>query len=103
MMRFPTDLEADLKAVSPDNNDAFDDYYLNQDNWEKRWFNKAWAVPFVTGKRYALRFGNYLDFYDMTMNLSEIWQPGDSTVYLYSKHVDVREQINFYAVDKGNR
>ena len=56
----------------------------------------TWAAPFVTGKRYNIRWGTGLDFESMQMHLSDRWTNSDLIVYFHSTHIDVREEINFY-------
>lgn len=84
--------ENDLKAQEEDNNDAFSEYLNNDDNFAQLWMVKnTWAAPFVTGKRYTIRWGTGLDFENMNMHLSDRWTDSDFTVYLHSTHIDVRE------------
>ena len=37
----------------------------------------TWAVPFVTNKRYNIRWGTALDFETMNMHLSDRWLESD--------------------------
>ena len=94
--------EKSLKEQSDDNNDAFQAYIEDDNNFSQLWMVKnIWAAPFVTGKRYNIRWGTGLDFEDMQMHLSERWLDSDFHVMLHSTHIDVREEINFYDMDTG--
>ena len=57
----------------------------------------------MTKHRYNIHFGNFLDFTDITMNLSDLWEVEDGIVMFHSRHVDPREEINFYDVNDGDR
>lgn len=63
----------------------------------------VWAAPFVTSKRYNIRWGTGLDFEGMQMHLSDRWTEDDFYVLLHSTHIDVREEINFYDMATGNQ
>lgn len=57
---------------------AFREYIFNDDNFANLFMVKnVWAVPFVTGKRYNVRWGNGLDFLGMQMHLSDRWTEQD--------------------------
>jgi hypothetical protein len=102
--QLPLSFENDLKAEADDNNDAFQEYIENDANFSQLWMVKnIWAAPFVTGKRYNIRWGTGLDFEDMKMHLSDRWSDSDFTVYFHSTHIDVREEINFYDISTGNK
>lgn len=91
------ELEKELKAIpDPERrrqlSEAFDNYLLDLSNYSNRWaVEDIWAVPFVTSHRYSIHFGNFLDFEELTMNLSTLWDKADGTVFFHSRHVDVRE------------
>lgn len=58
--------ENELKALQEDNNDDFKAYLENDANYSNLWMvENIWAVPFVTGKRYNVRWGKGLDFEEM--------------------------------------
>ena len=96
--------EKELKDVDDVDNAAFTDYLEDDSNFSALWMDKKknWAVPFVTNWRYTIRFGKQdssnkgLDFELMQMHLSDRWTSDDFHVLFHSRHVDVREQINFY-------
>lgn len=98
-MQFTNTKEEELKALRPVNatrrlsTDPLQDYYDDNANYARLFTNPpdTWAVPFVTGYRYAIRFGEALDFETMKMHLSDRWTTDDFFVLFYSKHVDVRE------------
>ena len=99
----PPALENELKAESTEDNDAFYAYLEDDDNFSLMFPNEdVWAAPFVTGYRYNIRWGTGLDVEDMDMHLSDRWETDDNQVVFHSRHIDVREEINFYDIDTGN-
>jgi hypothetical protein len=50
--------------------------------------NNGWAVPFVTGHKYRVHWGEGLDFEKMLMEQSEQWEEGDRTIQFVSNHTD---------------
>lgn len=102
--QMPPVLENELKAVSADDNDAFYNYLEDDSNFSLIFPNKdVWAAPFVTGYRYNIRWGTGLDVEEMDMHLSDRWEREDNQVVFHSRHIDVREEINFYDMDTGNQ
>lgn len=56
----------------------------------------GWAIPFVTGHKYKLSWGQTgLDFEKMQYTLSERWEPFDKDIYLLHNFTDIRAEINF--------
>lgn len=54
--------------------------YLDEDEnyYTYPWFKNGWTVPFVTGHKYKLSWGeNGLDFDQMQIKLSERWAETD--------------------------
>lgn len=95
--------ETELKEASDDELDVFKAYIEDDDQFSQLWMiKKVWAAPFVTSYRYHIRWGKALDFDFMAMHLSDRWQTTDKSVIFHSKHIDVREEINFYNMDNGN-
>lgn len=100
----PPTLENDLKGEEDDNNDAFYDYLEDDSHYSLMWpVKEVWAAPFVTRYRYNIRWGTGLDVESLNMHLSERWEEDDHSVVFHSRHIDVREQINFYDIDTGNQ
>lgn len=56
-----------------------DAYKLDEDNYSVVPFkplldpNNAWAMPYVTGKRYKIHWRNGLDFTEMRFDISPNW------------------------------
>ena len=97
----PVDLEKKLKDAEADSTKSFKDYLLDPKNFSNLFPVKniwVWNTPFVTGKRYSVNWGKNLDWFKMSMKLSERWIPSDGTVKFHSTFIDVRQAINFYDV-----
>jgi len=88
-----TTLEEDLKEQSTKDNNVWQAYIDdNNNNFSDLFMVKnKWAAPFVTEKRYYIRWGLGLDFEDMSMHLSDRWTSADKHVLFLSTHVDQRE------------
>jgi hypothetical protein len=56
---------------------------------------KAWALPFVTGKKYKIHWQKGVDFMTMQVDLSPHWKPTDKDLYLIHNFTDVRAKIDF--------
>ena len=56
--------------------------------------NKAWAMPYVTGHRYRIHWGEGLDFEQMDFELSTRWEVDDEPILINLNYTDVREAIN---------
>ena len=89
---------------STDDDDLLKEYLEDDANFSNIFQTKEleWAAPFVTGKRYNIRWGTGLDFDEISMTLSERWTASDKQVLFMSKHIDPREKIEFYDVDTNN-
>jgi len=56
----------------------------------------GWAVPFVTGHKYRIHWGDTaLDFERMMFEQSEQWEEGDRTIEFVSNFTDKREEVTF--------
>jgi hypothetical protein len=58
-------------------------------------------MPYVTGHRYRVHWGEGLDFTRMKVEVSERWEEDDNSVRFSMNFTDVREAINF-TTDYGN-
>jgi hypothetical protein len=54
----------------------------------------SWAVPFVTGHKYRLHWGQNLDWTQMKVELSSRWEPTDLDLHLMMNFTDTRASIN---------
>ena len=50
----------------------------------------AWALPYLTGKKYKIHWSTGLDFTSMQILLSEKWLPTDKPVYFVMNYTDAR-------------
>lgn len=58
--------------------------------------SNGWAVPYVTGHKYRIHWGETpLDFTKMMFEQSEQWESTDSPIHFVSNFTDVREAIEF--------
>ena len=57
--------------------------------------NNAWAMPFVTGHRYRVHWGEGLDFTQMAVEVSERWEEEDNYAWFSTNFTDAREAVNF--------
>jgi len=57
--------------------------------------SNGWAIPFVTGHKYRVHWGEGLDFEKMLMEQSDQWDSLDSPIQFVSNHTDKREAIEF--------
>jgi hypothetical protein len=56
---------------------------------------KGWTVPFVTGHKYKISWGNNgLDWDQMKVELSERWAETDKSIYFVHNFTDVRESMD---------
>ncbi|TNV88211.1 hypothetical protein FGO68_gene8985 [Halteria grandinella] len=96
----------DMKIIQWDGVDSMDNqtlasYKASVDNYSivpfkmKMEPNNAWAMPFVTGYRYKVHWQWGLDFTQMSVNLSEWWQPGDRGITYVHNFTDVRAKVEF--------
>jgi hypothetical protein len=52
----------------------------NYSSWP--WFDNEWTIPFVTGHKYKIHWGQTgLDYDQMTIDASERWQETDKHLY----------------------
>lgn len=56
--------------------------------------SKSWAVPFVTGHKYRIHWGQNVDFTQMKAMLSNRWTPEDKNVHIMMNFTDTRASIN---------
>jgi len=54
----------------------------------------SWAVPFVTGHKYRLHWGQNLDWTQMKVELSSRWEPTDLDLHIMMNFTDTRASIN---------
>jgi hypothetical protein len=58
------------------------------------YLKESWTVPFVTGKKYKVSWGNNgLDWDQLQVKLSERWAPTDKNIYFVHNFTDVREKM----------
>ena len=76
-------------------------YELDRANYGKIYFKPArlpdnsWTLPFVTGHKYKVHWGNTgVDFDRMQIDQSERWRPSDLSVYLVMNYTGVRALMN---------
>jgi hypothetical protein len=55
----------------------------------------GWAMPYVTGKRYRLHWEAGLDFDEMKMEVSPLWDENDENTFLVFNFTQPREAVNF--------
>jgi hypothetical protein len=56
------------------------------------WLKSGWTIPFVTGHKYKISWGNNgLDWDQMRVDLSERWEESDRSVYFIHNFTDVRQ------------
>jgi len=77
------------------------EYMLNRSNYGHFNFRpkekpmNSWAVPFVTGHKYKIHWGEAgIDFEQMSITMSEEWRDTDSDIYLVHNWTDVRQAID---------
>jgi hypothetical protein len=81
-------------------NVTYDEYMADESNygiipWRKK-KNPVhhWAVPFVTGHKYYVRWEHGLDFEEMTLErIPWLWHQSDLNIELVFPHYDVREAV----------
>lgn len=55
----------------------------------------GWTVPFVTGHKYKISWGNNgLDWDQMQVGLSERWAESDKSIYFVHNFTDVRAAMD---------
>jgi hypothetical protein len=54
----------------------------------------SWAVPFVTGHRYRVHWGENVDFTQMKVQMSNRWQEEDSNIHIMMNFTDTRASMN---------
>ena len=55
----------------------------------------GWAMPFVTGYKYRVHWGEGLDWERMKIEVSERWQDTDRDIFINMNFTETREAINF--------
>lgn len=56
--------------------------------------DKHWAVPFVTGRKYLVRWAFGLDFVNMNFEIIPwLWDSTDGNIHFVMPHYDVREAV----------
>jgi len=77
-------------------NENLEVYTDNGDNYTSYpWLKSGWTVPFVTGHKYKISWGNNgLDWDQMEVELSERWVDSDKSVYFVHNFTDVRHQYD---------
>jgi hypothetical protein len=59
------------------------------------WLKSGWTVPFVTGHKYKISWGNNgLDWDQMQVGLSERWAESDKSIYFVHNFTDVRAAMD---------
>lgn len=72
-----------------------EEYLGEKDNYTSYpWLKIGWTVPFVTGHKYKIHWGNNgLDFDQMNIELSERWAETDKSIYFVHNYTDAREKM----------
>ena len=86
-----------INSLTPSNLESFVDDESNYSviDWRKYARpNYSWAMPYVTGHRYRIHWGEGLDFERMDFELSERWETNDEPILINLNFTDVREAIN---------
>jgi len=55
-------------------------------------------MPYVTGHRYRLHWGDNNDIEKMNIEISERWTPNDLNLHFMTNFTDVRASINITAI-----
>ena len=78
-----------------------EEYIGEKDNYTSYpWLKSGWTVPFVTGHKYKISWGNNgLDWDQMKVSLSERWAETDKSVYFVHNFTDVREEMDVFIND----
>jgi len=78
-----------------------EEYIGEKDNYTSYpWLKVGWTVPFVTGHKYKISWGNNgLDWDQMKVSLSERWAETDKSVYFVHNFTDVREEMDVFIND----
>jgi len=73
-----------------------EEYVGEKDNYTSYpWLKSGWTVPFVTGHKYKISWGNNgLDWDAMKVTLSERWTESDQSIYFVHNFTDVREAFD---------
>jgi len=73
-----------------------EEYIGEKDNYTSYpWLKVGWTVPFVTGHKYKISWGNNgLDWEQMSVSLSERWAETDKSVYFVHNFTDVRQAMD---------
>ena len=95
-----TQLERDdEKSMAAD--ETLQEYLDNDDNYSLVMYKQkldpsnGWAMPYVTGKRYRLHWEAGLDFDEMKMEVSPLWDENDENTFLVFNFTQPREAVNF--------
>ena len=85
-----------------------EEYLKDKENYTSYpWLKIGWTVPFVTGHKYKISWGNNgLDWDQMQVKLSERWAEDDKHVYFVHNFTDVRQKmdvsVNGMKIDSEN-
>jgi hypothetical protein len=73
-----------------------EEYIGDKENYTSYpWLKSGWTVPFVTGKKYKISWGNQgLDWDQMQIGLSERWAETDQSIYFVHNYTDTREKMD---------
>lgn len=73
-----------------------EEYIEEKDNYTSYpWLKSGWTVPFVTGHKYKVSWGNNgLDWDQMEVGLSERWADSDKSIYFVHNFTDVRAKMD---------
>jgi hypothetical protein len=73
-----------------------EEYVGDKENYTSYpWLKSGWTVPFVTGHKYKISWGNNgLDWDKMKVTLSERWTENDQSIYFVHNFTDVREAFD---------
>jgi len=73
-----------------------EDYLKDKENYTSYpWLKSGWTVPFVTGHKYKISWGNNgLDWEQMQVGLSERWAETDKSIYFVHNFTDVRHEYD---------
>jgi hypothetical protein len=73
-----------------------EEYIGDKENYTSYpWLKSGWTVPFVTGYKYKISWGNNgLDWDQMSVGLSERWAKDDKSIYFVHNFTDVRQAMD---------
>lgn len=84
-----------IKELGADTKEGKEKYLLDKKNYGMIHFKlksdpgNGWAVPFVTGHKYKLHWGQTgLDFDRLTVKTSERWEEADKSIHFFHNFTD---------------